>query len=109
LKGSNPQPELRTEYHNLRGNKEQIWNIIEYDPATQIMEGVWIFKELDSHGNIIEERERPVRMRWSFAPEIRHLLKLCGFEVMEMYSSYTKSPRKYGGWIIWVVQCSTEV
>lgn len=104
LKGSNPKPELRATYRNKRGNQEQVWNIIEYDPRQQLMEGVWIFKELDDSGNIIQQRERPVRMRWSFAPEIRHLLKLCGFEVIELYSSYKKAAREYGGWIIWIAK-----
>jgi SAM-dependent methyltransferase len=107
VKGSNPQPELRAEYRNARGNHEQVWNVIEYDPTQQLMEGFWIFKELDDSGKVMEERKRPVRMRWSFAPEIEHLLRLCGFEVVEMYSSYTKEPREYGGWIIWVAKRSS--
>jgi SAM-dependent methyltransferase len=105
LKGSNPQPEWRATYRNSRGRQEEVWNIIEYDPAQQLMEGAWIFKELDEQGHLLAQRERPVRMRWSFAPEIRHLLALCGFEVTAMYSSYAKAPRVYGGWIIWVAKC----
>lgn len=103
-----PQPELRTTYRNARGHQEQIWNIMTYDPAQQLMEGTWLFKELDDTGKVIEQRERPVRMRWSFAPEIRHLLALCGFDVLEMFSSYAKAPRTYGGWIIWVAKVAAD-
>jgi ubiquinone/menaquinone biosynthesis C-methylase UbiE len=103
LKGTNPKPQLRVEYINIRNNKERIWNVAEFDPVKQVMEGSWIFEELAENGEIIERRTRPLRMRWSFEPEIRHLLRLCGFEVLIQYSSYTKAPRVYGN-IIWVAQ-----
>lgn len=103
LKGSNPKPQLRVEYINIRANKERIWNVAEFDPDTQVMAGSWIFEEFDEKGEIIDRRTRPVRMRWSFEPEIRHLLRLCGFEILAQYSSYQKAPRTRGN-IIWVVQ-----
>jgi SAM-dependent methyltransferase len=103
LKGTNPKPQLRVEYINIRNNKERIWNVAEFDPETQVMAGSWIFEEFDEKGEIIDRRTRPVRMRWSFEPEIRHLLRLCGFEILAQYSSYQKAPRTRGN-IIWVVQ-----
>ena len=104
LKGSNPQPAARTEYTNTRGNRERIWNAGEYDPETQLIEGLWTFEELNAQGEVIDRRERPARMRWSFEPETRHLLRLCGFEVIAQYSDYAKAPRRYGGHIMWVVR-----
>lgn len=68
------------------------------------MEGSWIFEELDERGEVIEKRTRPLRMRWSFEPELRHLLRLCGFEILNTYGSYSKEPRRYGGGIIWVAR-----
>lgn len=104
LTGSNPAAYLRGDYVNARGNRERIWNAIEFDPETQTMGGDWRFEELDADGNIIETRTRPLRMRWSFEPEIRHLLRLCDFELLDVYGSYDKEPRTYGGGIVWVAR-----
>ena len=104
LAGTEPQAFLRGTYINNRGNEERIWNQIEYDPLTQIMAGQWTFEEFDKRGNVIDLRDRPLQMRWSFEPEIRHLLRLCGFEVTAIYGSYDKEPRTYGGGIVWVAQ-----
>lgn len=104
LKGSNPKPFLRTEYTNVMGYRERIWNAVEFDPATQLIEGSWIFETLGKDDSVIEQRTRPVRLRWSFEPEMRHLLRLCGFEVLEIYSSYEKAPKTYGGNLIWIVR-----
>lgn len=103
-KGSNPEPELRTTFTNARGHKVELWNTTEFDMAQQRIEGTWSFKEFDDDGAVVAERERPLRMRWSFEPEIRHLLRLCGFEIVETYASYDKDPRQYDGWIIWVAR-----
>ena len=65
LKDSNPQPALRAEYTNQAGRRERIWNVSEYDPLTQIIEGRWIFEELDAQGEV----DRPPR-----APAARALV-----------------------------------
>jgi len=104
LKCSHPAPSLRAEFVNRAGRKERIWNQIEYDPAGQIIEGVWIFEELDEAGAVLARRERPLHMRWTFEPELRHLLRLCGFEVLHTYGSYAKAPRVPGSGILWVAR-----
>ena len=90
LKDSDPSPVFRCEYTNFNGNKEKIWERISFDPENQVLNGAWTFEELNSQGEIINTRERPLNMRWSFEPEIRHLLRICGFEVINVYSSYKK-------------------
>ncbi len=81
-----------------------MWNAQQYDPLQQVIEAQWVFEELNEKGEVIERRERPLRMRWSFESEIRHLLRLCGFHVLHTYSSYKKDPRVYGGSIIWIAE-----
>jgi hypothetical protein len=41
-------------------------------------------------------------MRWTFRYEMRHLLRLCGFRVLEEYSDFRKSPPSYGKEQVWV-------
>jgi len=104
LNVSDPPRVFRCEYTNFHGNREKIWDKICFDPVHQILSGVWIFEEMNAQGKIINTRERPLKMRWSFEPEIRHLLHICGFDVMDIYSSYKKEPRKYGEYLVWVVR-----
>lgn len=104
LKGISHEPVLRTEYINARGNRERIWNMTEFDPGTQNIHTTWRFEELDAAGGCIDQRERPLRLRWSFEPETRHLLRLCGFDVLETYAAYDKTPRTYGSGIIWIAR-----
>jgi SAM-dependent methyltransferase len=104
IKGSHPQPFLRAEYTNRNGMTERIWNVSEYDPLTQIIEGRWIFEELNAQGEVEARRERPLHVRWSFESETCHLLRLCGFEVLDVYSSYQKAPRAYGAALLWVAR-----
>lgn len=104
LKGTDHPPIFRCEYTNNRGNKEKIWEKIFFDPEHQILSGIWTFEEINKEGKIIDTRERPLKMRWSFEPEIRHLLRICGFEVIDIYSSYKKEPRKYGEYLVWVLK-----
>ena len=104
LKGSNPQPALRAEYTNQSGRRERIWTVSEYDPLTQIIDGRWIFEEMDEQGEVTVRREHPLRVRWSFESETRHLLRICGFEVQELYSSYQKAPRAYAAGLVWITR-----
>jgi SAM-dependent methyltransferase len=52
-KGKVKEPFLRNSFLGANGNKIEIYNFIEYDYETQIMEGKWIFKELDENGQIV--------------------------------------------------------
>jgi ubiquinone/menaquinone biosynthesis C-methylase UbiE len=104
LKGKSPPLQFRGQFTNRSGRQEWIWNRTEYDPVEQRIEAEWIFEEMGPDGTVMMKRAYPLKMRWSFEPEIRHLLKICGFEVLEIYSNYQKAPRKYGGNLIWVVR-----
>jgi SAM-dependent methyltransferase len=103
------EPFLRSHFINSKGNKEEIYNLMNYDFETQIVDGKWIFKELDSHGEVIEVRARPLKMRWTFRSEMELLFELCGFEVVEIFGGYDKSEAAYPGNIIWVVRKVREI
>lgn len=83
---------LRLEYVNKNGKREKIYNAIGYDPYTQILHGNWKFETLDDDGNVIEERVRPLQMRQSYRQEMKYLLELCGFEIVNIYDGYHKTP-----------------
>ena len=80
--------ELRLEYVNSDGNREEIYNAMSYDPVTQKTRGNWKFVTYDEAGNVIGERVRPLLMRHTYRSEIFLLAELCGYEVLDIYRGY---------------------
>ncbi len=104
---------FRLEYVNSRGNREKIWNAITYNPYTQQMYGNWKFEEFNEKGEMIGERIRPLRMRQTNRWEMFLLAKLCGFEVVDIYSGYSgdkedlndpSSASRYQSNLIWILK-----
>ena len=81
---------FRLEYVNKDGKREKIYNAITYDPYTQIMSGNWKFETLDEEGNVIEEKIRPLKMRQTYRQEMKYLLELTGYEIVNVYGGYNK-------------------
>ncbi len=97
---------FRLEYVNSEGKKERIYNAIGYDPITQIMSGNWKFETLDDDGNVIAERVRPLTMRQTYRQEMKWLIELCGFELVDVYGDYkwTKADEHISHNLIWVMR-----
>ena len=96
---------FRLEYTNKAGKREKIYNAISYDPKTQIMSGKWKFETLDDSGNVIEERVRPLKMRQTYRQEMKYLLELTGFEIVNIYGGYRKeSADEQTHNVIWCVR-----
>ncbi|MBR4053799.1 MAG: methyltransferase domain-containing protein [Clostridia bacterium] len=81
---------FRLEYTNQQGKRERIYNAISYDPYTQIMSGNWKFETLNDKGEVIAERVRPLRMRQTYRQEMKYLLELTGYEIVNVYGGYHK-------------------
>lgn len=108
-KGKVKEPTLRDSFINKTGNKVEIYTFMGYNYENQIIEGKWIFKEFNYNGEMIDIRERPIKMRWTFKSEMDLLFNLCGFEVIKIYGGYDKSQACYPGNIIWVVKKVRDV
>ena len=81
---------FRLEYVNKDGKREKLYNAISYDSYTQIMSGNWKFETLDDYGNVIDERVRPLKMRQTYRREMKYLLELTGYEIVNVYGGYRK-------------------
>ena len=81
---------LRLEYTNKEGKREKLYNAISYDPYTQIMSGNWKFETLDEKRAVIGERVRPLKMRQTYRQEMKYLLELTGYEIVNVYGGYNK-------------------
>jgi SAM-dependent methyltransferase len=107
--GANKDPFFRNSFTSSNGNTVEIHNLLQFHYEQQIIEGKWIFKELDNNGQVVEIKERPLKMRWTFKSEMELLFELCGFEVVEIYGGYDKSQPCYPGNIVWVVKKVRDV
>ncbi len=96
---------LRLEYVNRQGQRERIYNAISYDPFTQVMSGNWKFETLDGAGNVIGERVRPLKMRQTYRQEMKYLLELCGYEIINVYGGYHRESAEGSAKnVIWCVR-----
>ena len=104
---------FRLEYINHEGRREKIYNVISYDPYTQIMSGNWKFETYDENGAVTDVRIRPLTMRQTYRSEVFLLAKLCGFEVQDIFRGYKgdredlqdpSSARKYRSNLIWILK-----
>lgn len=88
MKNSGEDYNFRLEYVNADGDRERLYTAISYEPVSQILSGSWKFETLDESGNVIAERIRPLTMRQTYRQEMKWLIELCGFELVDLYSGY---------------------
>jgi hypothetical protein len=90
--------------HPISGNTVRIEVLSRVnDYLSQCFTETWQFTELrPDNGMAVRREKETLRMRWTFRYEMRHLLRLCGFRVLEEYSDFDKSPPNYGKEQVWV-------
>ncbi|MBI3420452.1 MAG: class I SAM-dependent methyltransferase [Candidatus Sungbacteria bacterium] len=74
------------------------------DPERQVFHEQWRFVELNYMGNVINVQYGSLLMRWTYRYEMQHLLRCCGFKILNLFGDYDRGPFEYGGRQIWVVQ-----
>lgn len=79
---------FRLEYRNKDGKREKIYNAITYNPVSQVMHGNWKFETYDDNGDVVDTRIRPLTMRQTYRQEMKWLVELCGFEIIDIYKDY---------------------
>lgn len=74
------------------GDGEVIFRMIsDYDPRTQIIEGVEIFEIYSGEGDLREKREVNIRFCLPDADRFRYAAGKCGFAVEAVYGDYRRS------------------
>jgi SAM-dependent methyltransferase len=74
------------------------------DPLRQVLRETWRFAELDRDGRVIREETEALVLRWTYRYEMRYLLELVGFEAIEEWSDFHRSPPAYGREQVWVAR-----
>ena len=69
-----------------------LWNQSRYDNFSQIVDARVIIEELDGLGEMVRKTYRDFQLRYVHRWEMRHLLELCGFEILDLYGDFDRSP-----------------
>ncbi len=86
---------------------EAVLETADFDHVMQVRRDHWRYRALDGDGTVAEEEMLTLAVRWTFRWEMRHLLRLAGFEVEAEYSDFSGSAPAYGREQIWVARPST--
>jgi SAM-dependent methyltransferase len=76
----------------------------DVDPLRQTITETFRLERVGASGEVIAESETSWALRWACRQEMAYLFELSGFEVVEQYSDFDRSPPAYGKRQIWVVR-----
>jgi hypothetical protein len=81
-----------------------MWFTGQYDPERQLLDGSFIFEELDEQGRMVAKTYSPLTLRYVYRYEMRYLLELCGYKVEALYGDFRRGPFRHGREQIWVAR-----
>lgn len=90
------------------GERHVIWQQSSYDHYQQHIAVRLTIETLDLDGVVKRKMYRDFPLRYTYHWEMHHLLRLCGFEILDVYGDFDMSPfDEFSTEMIWVVQPST--
>ena len=76
----------------------------QVDPMLQTIAEILLFEEIDTSGKVVRTEETSWCLRWPLRQEMRYLLELTGFQVVDEFSDFRGSPPDYGREQLWVAR-----
>ena len=73
------------------GRQFVLWQQNRYDNYSQIVHTRTIIEELDDQGVVRERKYRDFQLRYIHRWEMHHLLRMCGFEVLDLFGDFSRS------------------
>ena len=105
-KWSMPANRRRDFVHPRTGNRVTIKEEFTYDLERQMVEGAFLFDEIDTTiGQIVGTIRSPLTLRYIFRYEMEHLLTLAGLRIEALFGDFKRGPFLAGGEQIWVARC----
>ncbi len=96
---------LRDVTDPVTGSTLVLWNQSRYDNFSQTVYARVIIEELDSLGEMARKIYRDFQLRYVHRWEMQHLLELCGFEILDLYGNFDRSPFDESSTeMVWVVR-----
>ena len=100
-----PAGRRREFLHPRTGNRVTIKEDFRYDLERQLVEGAFVFDEIDTTtGHIVATIHSPLTLRYIFRYEMEHLLSLSGFRVETLFGDFKGGPFRTGGKQVWVAR-----
>lgn len=66
------------------------------DPVRQLFEATMRFETLDREGRVLKNETELIRMRWFTRFELEHLMARAGFQNVQIYGDFDRSPVEHG-------------
>ena len=100
---SMPANRRRAFVHPRTGNRVTIQEEFTYDLERQLVQGAFVFDEINTTtGKIVETIRSPLTLRYVFRYEMEHLLTLSGFRIDALFGDFKRGPFHAGGEQMWV-------
>lgn len=77
------------------GHMVMLQSVSYLDRVSQVLQVDWIYDEIDGDGNL-KRLVAPHTLRYYFYAEINLLLKLCGFDIVDVFGDTDESPFEEG-------------
>ena len=74
------------------GARLVLWHQSSYDNYNQVINARQIVEELDDEGVVRRRLYRDFQLRYVHRWEVHHLLRLCGYEVLDLFGDFDRSP-----------------
>ncbi|MDP6452498.1 MAG: class I SAM-dependent methyltransferase [SAR202 cluster bacterium] len=82
-----------------------LWQQSSYDIHEQIIDVRISIEELDDHRAVVKKFYRDFQLRYAFRWEVYHLLASCGFEIVDLYGDFDRTPfDETSGEMVWVAR-----
>ena len=69
-----------------------LWQQSSFDNHNQVISTRLVVEELDAGRAVVRRIYRDFQLRYAYRWEVYHLLVACGFEVVELYGDFDRSP-----------------
>jgi SAM-dependent methyltransferase len=92
--------------HPRTGRTVVQWDAFRYDPERQVLEGDFVFDELDGDGTVVATSYSPLTLRWVYRYEMQHLLERAGFDIEALHGDFRRGPFRHGGEQVWIARAS---
>ena len=83
---------LRDVFDEETGRRLVLWHQSAYDNHNQIVSARIIVEELDETDTVSRRLYRDFQLRYAHRWEIDHLLARCGYQVLDLFGDYHRSP-----------------
>jgi SAM-dependent methyltransferase len=96
---------LRDVTYPESGATHVLWQQSSFDNHNQIISTRMVVEELDASRAMVRRIYRDFQLRYAYRWEVYHLLTGCGFEVVELYGDFDRSPFDEGSTeMVWVAR-----